>query len=140
MNKILHMVQIKAPLSKVYSAISTQDGLSSWWTTNVKAESGEGGQVDFFFMEGMTPNMKVTKLEKDKAVHWKCVGGHDNWKDNTFSFDLSENDGVSNVMFIQNYAQEMPDPVYGMYNYNWGYYLDSLREYLENGKGKPFQA
>jgi len=44
------------------------------------------------------------------------------------------------LKFTQIYANELDDVSYGIYNYNWGYYLDSLREYLEDGKGKPFQT
>ena len=29
---------------------------------------------------------------------------------------------------------------YGIYNFNWGCYLESLRLYCETGTGKPFQA
>ena len=135
MKKILHMVTIKAPAKDVYDAITTQQGLSSWWVTRVALSDT---QVDFNFMEGMTPNMKIEQAEAGSLLRWRCVGGHDNWLDNTFTFALSEGEGAVNLMFTQDYAQELPDPVYGMYNYNWGYYLDSLREYCEKGEGKPF--
>ena len=140
MKKILHVVEIKAPKAKVFEAITTQTGLSNWWTTQVSVEAGEGGLVDFHFMEGFNPDMKVTKLAPESSVHWLCVGGHDNWLDNTFSFELMAQDDKTMLMFTQNYATELDDMVYGTYNYNWGYYLDSLRTYCETGSGKPFPA
>lgn len=140
MKKIIHAVEINIPRSKVFEAITTQKGLSSWWTTKVTVEAGLGGLVDFTFMEGFNPDMKVTRLEPDSSVHWKCVGGHDNWLDNTFLFELSDRGNNTLLMFTQNYAQELSDEVYGIYNYNWGYYLESLKRYCENGSGKPFAA
>jgi len=138
MKKILHAVDIHAPRSKVFEALTTAKGLAGWWTTKVTVEPGVGGVVHFHFMPGMTPNMKVTQLEQDRLVYWQCVGGHDNWINDTFSFDLSDNGEHTNVMFAQNYAREMPDAVYGMYNFNWGHYLESLKVYCETGKGMPF--
>jgi uncharacterized protein YndB with AHSA1/START domain len=140
MKKIIHAVEIKAPKSKVFQAIRTQEGLSNWWTTQVSAEEKVGGVVDFTFLEGFNPDMKITKLEGDRSLHWECVSGHDNWQDNTFFFELSNRGDNTLLMFTQNYATELSDEIYGTYNFNWGYYLDSLREYCENGKGKPFAA
>jgi uncharacterized protein YndB with AHSA1/START domain len=138
--KILHAVQIKASRAKVFQAITTQAGLSSWWSTSITVEAGVGGVIDFQFMEGFNPNMKVTKLEPERSVHWRCVGGHDNWLDNTFSFELTDKGENTGLMFTQIYARELSDEVYGTYNYNWGYYLDSLRLYCETGTGKPFEV
>ena len=140
MKKILHVVTIKSPRETVYKAITMQKGLASWWSTKVTVENGVGGVADFTFGGDFNPDMKVTKLEDNKAVHWMCVSGHDNWQDNTFSFELSDTEEGTMLMFTQIYAQELDDVTYGVYNYNWGYYLDSLREYLEDGKGKPYPA
>lgn len=140
MKKILHAVEIKVPRSKVFDAITTQEGLSNWWTTKVTVEEGVGGLIDFRFVADFNPDMKVTHLEPDCAVHWQCAGGHDNWLDNTFSFELNDKDENTLLMFTQVYARELSDEVYGTYNFNWGYYLDSLKAYCETGMGKPFQA
>ena len=37
-------------------------------------------------------------------------------------------------------TRELSDDAYGTYNFNWGYYLESLRLLGETGTGKPFQA
>ena len=41
-------------------------------------------------------------------------------------------------MFSQDYARELSDEVYGIYNFNWGYYLNSLKLLCEKGSGVPF--
>ena len=40
----------------------------------------------------------------------------------------------------RNYAVELDDDAYGIYNFNWGYYLESLRLYCTTGMGQPFPA
>jgi len=37
-----HQVYIDAPPDKVYQAISTQEGLKSWWTIDTEAEPRVG--------------------------------------------------------------------------------------------------
>jgi hypothetical protein len=39
----------------------------------------------------------------------------------------------------QEYAIELDDDAYGIYNFNWAYYLESLRLLCETGTGKPFE-
>ncbi len=66
--------------------------------------------------------------------------GHEPWKDNTFAYLLGDVDGRTQLTFTQDYARELSDEVYGIYNYNWGYYLESLKQYCETGRGKPYAA
>ncbi len=139
MKKIIHVVHIHATPKEVYEAITTQKGLSGWWTTQVEAAEHEGGLIDFTFHGDFHPNMKQTTLDPNKLVEWQCVDGHANWRNNTFSFTLSDEDGETQLMFEQDYAAELSDEVYGTYNFNWGYYLWSLKQLCETGKGMPFE-
>jgi len=82
--------------------------------------------------------MVVTHLEQDEVVEWKCIGGHEAWQDNTLAFRLKDIGGRTQLTFVQDYARERSDEAYGTYNYNWGYYLESLKQYCETGRGKPF--
>jgi len=138
--KIIHFVHIHAAPDRVYRALTTQEGLSGWWTTRVRAPEKVGGVIAFQFTDEFGPQMEIKRLEPDRLVEWKCVGGHANWKDNTFSFELGERKGETGLTFVQIYAQELSDEVYGTYNFNWGYYLGSLKSLCETGKGTPFQA
>ena len=138
MKKIIHHLHIKAVPSAVYAALTTRDGLAGWWSRQVEVESGLGGVIDFTFLGDFHPDMQVTRLDQDARVDWKCIGGHDNWADNAFSFRLVEVDGETDLHFVQDYAQELNDEVYGTYNYNWGFYLLSLKKLCETGTGTPF--
>jgi hypothetical protein len=66
--------------------------------------------------------------------------GHENWRDNTFTFALHERNGETLLMFSQDYARELSDETCGICNFNWGYYLNSLKQLCEKGVGLPFAA
>ena len=53
MVNIIHRVDIKAPLKKVYDALSTIEGISGWWTKNTSGVSQVGKTivVRFFSLE-----------------------------------------------------------------------------------------
>jgi uncharacterized protein YndB with AHSA1/START domain len=140
MKKIIHFFRVHAAPEEVYRALTTDEGLAGWWSTSVRLESEVGGIIHFHFAGDFNPEMKVTRLDSNRKVEWQCVAGHDNWQDNTFAFDLREANTETDVMFVQLYAQELSDEVYGTYNYNWGYYLGSLKRLCETGTGTPFQA
>lgn len=138
MKKIIHHLQIKVAPEQVFDAIATGQGLSRWWSKVVEAEERVGGLVRFTFIADFNPHMQITALDRPKAVGWRCVGGHEAWADNTFRFAIgAEGDGAS-LHFTQDYARELSDEQYGIYNYNWGFYLESLRNYCEGDRGKPF--
>lgn len=137
MKRIIHVVNIDSPRENVFAAITTEEGLSSWWSTRVQIEEDE---IHFVFLEGFNPVMKVVSSRRDESVDWRCIDGHEPWKDNSFSFRLSVEGGRTQLLFTQDYAIELSDIEYGTYNYNWAYYLESLRTYCETGRGKPFEA
>ena len=84
--------------------------------------------------------MKQTLLREAELVRWRCVAGHSNWQDNTFAFELRKTDGETSLRFIQEYKQELDDDIYGTYNFNWGYYLNSLKRHCEEGRGTPYEV
>ena len=139
MKKIIHYLQIHAAPEKVFAALTTEDGLRGWWSTAVDIDRPHS-LIHFHFAGDFNPDMKVNNSRANQLVEWECIAGHDNWQDNTFSFELREVHAETGLMFVQVYAQELTDEVYGTYNYNWGYYLQSLKLLCETGAGTPFKA
>lgn len=143
MKTIHHLVEIDAPAAEVHAALTSAEGLSSWWTSvgvDAPAPPSVGDVVTLRFVEGrFNPEMTITELVPGKLLSWRCSGGHDPWADNDFRFEISDDgEKQSRLRFWQHYATELDDDAYGTYNYNWGYYLDSLRLHCESGEGKPF--
>lgn len=138
MKTIIHNLRIHATPNVIYDALTTEKGLSGWWTTKVWVENGTGGIVRFTFEDEFNPQMRVTELAAGRIVRWQCTGGHDRWHDSVLSFALDEKEGPTRLHFVQEYPKDIPDAAYGRYNFDWGRYLESLRLFCEKGKGIPF--
>jgi uncharacterized protein YndB with AHSA1/START domain len=140
MKTIHHVVDFGRGRADVYQAVATETGLRHWWSTVVTATSeAPGGRIDFTFAGDFNPVMEITEAQPGTRVVWRCVAGHAPWADNTFRFELGDHAGGSRLRFWQEYATELDDDSYGTYNFNWGYYLESLRRYCETGTGTPFE-
>jgi uncharacterized protein YndB with AHSA1/START domain len=138
---IHHVVDIDAGPPAVWTALTTRTGLEGWWSRQVSVEeTGARPRVTFTFAGDFNPVMQVTDTEEPRRLVWQCAGGHANWQDNTFSFELASlNEGRTRLRFTQDYAVELSDDDYGIYNFNWGYYLESLRLLLTTGTGRPYE-
>ena len=140
MKIIHHVCEIDATAEAVCAALTSDRGLASWWSTKVSAPPASVGSVVHFTFRGdFNPDMKIEELIAHTRLVWRCVGGHENWADCTFKFELEPIDvSHTRLRFWQYYAVELADDYYGTYNFNWGYYLESLSEYCSTGKGTPF--
>ena len=137
MPSIKHYLLIKAQPEKVYTALSKTEGLCGWWTVEAKADERVGGTAEFTFGERYYNKMKITNLLNNKKVEWKCLEGDKEWIGTTVLFDLEEKDGGTILRFSHNNWKEETD-FFASCNYNWGYYLKSLKQLCETGKGTPF--
>ena len=140
MKTILHTVHIHASPPTVFEALTTRAGVTGWWTTEADLDPGVGGIIRFEFRGDFNPRMEQTRLVDGQLVEWRCVEGHPNWQDNTFEFVIRDADRGTSLRFVQHYAQELDDDTYGTYNFNWGYYLGSLKKLCETGSGTPFEV
>ena len=80
MNLFHHVCDIQAPPETVFASITTAEGLSSWWTTEVTADTAECGSLFLTTFRGpFNPQLRITEIESPSLVAWEGVSGHDAW-------------------------------------------------------------
>ena len=149
MADIMHNIRIESPINKVFEALSTAEGLSGWWTkwTSFEKGSGEPGTViRFGFADNkMAVKFEVTKFIKNEMIEWKCIDEPGEWSfhGTNITFKLSEeiveyydNKKMTVVNFIHS-GFKSTDDFYTGSNTRWGFFLLSLKDLLEKGKGSP---
>lgn len=111
MKTILHVIDTSASRAEVYEALTTETGLSAWWSTKVTAgEATVGSVIHFTFVGDFNRDMELTEVEPDAVVGWKRVRGHDPWQDNTVRFEIVDvPGGRTRIRFRQDYATELDD-------------------------------
>jgi uncharacterized protein YndB with AHSA1/START domain len=139
MPDIMHLVKIRTPAAQVYEAVTTADGIHNWWTRDADVEDEVGGTAEFRFYEGrVATKVALEELAPSSRVVWKTIastapGG---WKGTTISFDLRE-DGADTVLSFSHRGFAQADENYARVTTGWAYFLISLQQYLETGRGAP---
>ena len=139
---IIHRIGIKSPEAQVYKALTTLEGLAHWWTEEVRGDGGQvGGKIEFCFRTKSGELlgkmvMEVQELSAQKDIRWRCIEGPAEWVGTDITFQLSEEDNQTIVLFGHRNWREAVEATYHC-SMKWATFLLSLREYAETGKGKP---
>lgn len=140
MPDIIHRIGIKKPMFKVLEALTDVKGLAGWWTEETSGDAGVGGSITFTFRTAAGAlvgqmTMEVTEVA-DTSVAWRCVGGPPDLIGTRFTFDLSEGQGMSILLFGHRGWAEATESM-AHCSTKWAVFLLSLREFVETGKGHP---
>jgi len=141
MADIIHRVGIKAPISKVYAALSTVEGIAGWWTQQTSGSSNIGGTIGVRFQsadgkEIGSMNMEVIALDPNTKVHWRFTAGPEEWIGTDAVFNLSQEGDYTIVLFgHKNWREAVEFTAHC--STKWAIFLMSLKELVETGSGKP---
>lgn len=141
MKDIVHRVGIKAPIAKVYDALSTIDGLAAWWTRSTTGSSKVGDVIAFRFSTETGDeiggfDMDVLELQPDQTVRWRVKEGPAEWVGTDIEFQLSRQDEHTIVMFGHRQWREEVEFM-AHCSTKWATFLLSLRDLAETGQGRP---
>ena len=141
MADIIHRVGVKAPLSKVYAAVATPEGVAGWWTNETTGSSRLGETIDVRFRrpsgdEVGAMTMELTALEPDRKVQWRFTKGPEEWIGTDVTFDLYQ-DGEYTVVLFGHRNWREPVEFMAHCSMKWATFMLSLRELVETGRGKP---
>ena len=159
MPNIHHELLIEAPAEKIYHAITSQEGLSAWWTPGTTAKPEINSIARFPFGSEYYKEMKIIELKPSEQVTWLCISGAGEWIGTTLSFTLYPGDkstlpnshpelqdqlqqqrnfeqGVLLIFHHDNWKEYTP--MFAECNYTWGRFLRSLKLLCETGKGRPW--
>ncbi len=134
---INHQVGIKVSPEKVYEALTTNEGLAKWWTTDTSG-AGEVGSVIEFRFNGGGPDFMISELTKNETVKWKHSGCMpEAWVGTEIVFHLRVENEQTFVRFTHSSWKESTNFM-AHCSTKWAVFLISLKEALETNKGRPF--
>ncbi|WP_339703405.1 SRPBCC domain-containing protein [uncultured Marixanthomonas sp.] len=131
MDSIEHIIYIKAPKETVYSALTSEEGLSEIWTKKLKVKPEVGFINEFDFDEGYITKFIILELVENSKIVWECIASDEEWIGTKVSFELTGKDNRTTIILKHFNWRERTD-FYRWCNYNWAMFLYRLKNYCEN--------
>jgi uncharacterized protein YndB with AHSA1/START domain len=137
MADIFHNFPIKGSTHQVFEAISTAEGLDSWWTNNSVVKPAKEGEYKLGFGPGYEWRAKVSQWVPDSEFELTVTDADNDWQGTRVGFRLTENDGMTSVLFHHLDWPESNEH-YRTSSFCWAMYLRLLKRYVEFGEVVPY--
>jgi uncharacterized protein YndB with AHSA1/START domain len=105
---IHHELSIHAPVTRVYDAIATPDGISTWWDKQTARPTGRGLVLEHQpGAEHGIVQLRVVDLVPQSRIEWECISTHpptspaSAWTGTHFIFELTPGGAQTRVDFRQ---------------------------------------
>ena len=138
MPEIMHLIKIRATRENVYQAVVTAEGVRNWWTRDAALDLKVGGVGEIGFNgHRFVIKLRVAELTPPDRVVWDNVSSTSGVFDGTtITFDLKSDVGLTSLLFAHRGFKTGSDTIASPTTV-WGFYLFSLKRFLETGKGSP---
>jgi uncharacterized protein YndB with AHSA1/START domain len=135
MGDVLFTFDVDAAPDAVRRALTTTEGIASFWTDKADVPAGVGETLKLGFPEAPLPFDLLLAQSDDKVIIWRTVTFPPQWVGTDIRWELSGGDGTSTVTFRHGtFADETEE---GQVAYVWGQVMVQLKRYLETGVATP---
>jgi hypothetical protein len=137
---ILMQFDIEADRDTVRRALTTQDGIRSWWSTRSDGpDGGADGQLRVSFPDvGQPFELEMTRNDADR-VEWRVGAFPPWWAGTTIRWDHSDNPDRPGTRLLFSHRDYDPDnPVIPVVTPAWAQIILGLKHYAETGEARPF--
>ncbi|MDH3761019.1 MAG: SRPBCC domain-containing protein [Gammaproteobacteria bacterium] len=137
MAEIRHRVGIQGSTSDIYRMLTTDAGLSQWWTSDTSGAGDVGSVIDFRFGND-GPRFEVTELVPERLVRWRHYGEMPPaWMGTEILFELQQQEKQTIVNFSHSNWRQA-DEFLAHCSTKWGVFMMSLKSSIETGRGQPY--
>ena len=132
---VLMQFDIDADPGAVRRALTTEDGIASWWTNHCTLGDG---RLESSFPDVPQP-FEFTVRDADDRIEWVTGGFPPWWAGTTIRFDFSANpEGPGTRLMFSHRDYEPDNPVIPIITPAWAQILLRLKDYAETGTRQPF--
>ncbi len=136
--EIVLAVETTATANEVFDAITTPEGLAGFWTSDVDAQPGMGGELRLGFAEAPADlSMIVTAFESPRRVEWECPGPWPSWAGTRVEWSITEGRQTAVLFAHRGWAETTEDGELGSVAMAWARILLALVSYAETGEPAP---
>ena len=137
MAEIRHRVGISGSAVDIYQLLSTDQGLSEWWTRDTRGAGEVGSTIQFRF-GGDGPDFEVIELIPDRLVRWRHSGKTPaEWIGTEIVFEL-EQQIHQTILLFSHYNWGESSNFLAHCSTRWGIFMMSIKSCIETGVGHPY--
>ena len=138
-------ILISVKPESVYKAI-TRD-IDKWWTESANQAVRSGDRLVVQFEKTTSWVMIVSQAFPNRSIVWKVDEANhdledlrkkDEWKGTSIKWNIKTNEAGSTVTLTHQGLIPTLE-CYEICQAGWGYFLGSLKDYLETGQGYPYR-
>jgi uncharacterized protein YndB with AHSA1/START domain len=135
MGDVLFTFDVNATPDAVRRALTTTEGIASFWTDKADVPAEVGETLTLGFPEAPVPFDLLLAQSDDEVIIWRTVTFPPQWVGADIRWELSGSDRTSIVAFRHgSFADETEQ---GQVAYVWGQVMVQLKRYLEGGVAAP---
>jgi len=145
MATIYHQLSINAPAGKVYQAISTADGIGTWWDKQTAKHTDRGLVLEHNpGPEHGVVKLRVVELVPHKRVEWECISTHPKsspasaWTGTHFIFELAEDGDAQSpphrttTLDFRQVGYDEQSEFFEFNNGAWGQVMQNLKRVVQS--------
>jgi uncharacterized protein YndB with AHSA1/START domain len=151
MATIYHQLSINAPAGKVYEAISTADGIGTWWDKQTAKQTDSGLVLEHNpGPEHGVVKLRVVELVPNKRVEWECISTHPKsspasaWTGTHFIFEIAggvdagaasgavRNQDLATALEFRQVGYDEQSEFLGSNKVAWGQVMQNLKRVVES--------
>lgn len=134
-------IELKATSAKTFDAIQN---LSAWWTKHISYQSESVFIVNF--EKGTFWKLKQTETIPFEKIVWVVTEAHhevhslsrkNEWQDTSIHWFIKQDGKKCTVDFLHTGLTQALE-CYDICSNGWSHFLNSLKKFIEEGKGYPF--
>jgi uncharacterized protein YndB with AHSA1/START domain len=135
MGDVLFTFDVNATPDAVRRALTTTEGIASFWTDKADVAAEVGETLTLGFRDAPVQFDLLLAQSDDEVIIWRTVTFPPQWVGTDIRWELSGSDGTSTVAFRHgSFADETEQ---GQVAYVWGQVMVQLKRYLEGGVAAP---
>jgi uncharacterized protein YndB with AHSA1/START domain len=135
MGDVLFTFDVDAEPDVVRQALTTSEGIASFWTDRADVPAEVGKTLNVGFPEAPVPFDLVLSQSDDKMITWRTATFPPQWVGTDIRWEISGGDGTSTVTFRHGTFTDESEE--GRVAYVWGQVMVQLKRYVETGVAAP---
>jgi uncharacterized protein YndB with AHSA1/START domain len=138
MADIFHDFPINVPVDRVFNAVTTPEGLDTWWTQRSAGRPEDGAEYELWFGPEYDWRAKVTRCVPDSEFEVEMTRADSDWIGTRVGLRLEPRGAGTWVRFYHTGWPSLNEH-FRISCTCWAMYLRILRRSLEHGESVPYE-